>query len=154
MPENNIQLSHDELSSLHKEIDLIQNCITRMAQNSFMIRGWAISIVVITWAIIGIVESWGSIALILLLLPILMFWYLDAFFLMTERRYRDMYKSILEKRLKDKNFENMYDLNPNNFKNGFMDLPKCMISKTLWPFYLSLIVVVVVAITLQFLLCI
>ena len=45
-------------------------------------------------------------------------------------------------------------INPNNFKNGFMDLPKCMISKTLWPFYLSLIVVVVVAITLQFLLCI
>ena len=153
MPENNIQLSHDELSSLHKEIDLIQNCITRMAQNSFMIRGWAISIVVITWAIIGIVESWGSIALILLLLPILMFWYLDAFFLMTERRYRDMYKSVLEKRL-NKNFENLYDLDSKSFRKGNLDLPKCIFSKTLWPFYLSLIVVVVVAIILQLLLCI
>ena len=28
------------IEEIHKEIDLIQSCITRMAQNSFMIKGW------------------------------------------------------------------------------------------------------------------
>ena len=29
----------DNDEKLHKELDLIQNCITRMANNSFMIKG-------------------------------------------------------------------------------------------------------------------
>lgn len=28
---------------LFKEIDLIQNCIERMAKNSFMIKGWSLT---------------------------------------------------------------------------------------------------------------
>ena len=28
---------------LEKEIDLIQNCITRMGQNSFSVKGWLIA---------------------------------------------------------------------------------------------------------------
>ena len=32
------------IEEIHKEIDLIQSCITRMAQNSFMIKGWFVSI--------------------------------------------------------------------------------------------------------------
>ena len=31
---------------IHKEIDLIQSIINRMAQNSFMLKGWAITIFV------------------------------------------------------------------------------------------------------------
>ena len=29
---------------LFKEIDLIQGCINRMAQNSFMLKGWAVTL--------------------------------------------------------------------------------------------------------------
>ena len=29
---------------LFKEIDLIQGCINRMANNSFLIKGWALSV--------------------------------------------------------------------------------------------------------------
>ena len=31
------------IEEIHKEIDLLQSCITRMAQNSFMIKGWFVS---------------------------------------------------------------------------------------------------------------
>ena len=34
-------------SSLHKEIDLIQNCINRMANNSFILKGWVVSILAV-----------------------------------------------------------------------------------------------------------
>ena len=33
-----------KIEEIHKEIDLIQACITRMAQNSFKIKGWFVSI--------------------------------------------------------------------------------------------------------------
>lgn len=34
-------MSNEEL---FKEIDLIQGCINRMANNSFLIKGWALSV--------------------------------------------------------------------------------------------------------------
>lgn len=34
---------------LVKEIDLIQSCINRMAQNSFIIKGWTISLKLYRW---------------------------------------------------------------------------------------------------------
>ena len=37
---------------LLKEIDLIQACINRMAQNSFMIKGWTISLVAVVLALL------------------------------------------------------------------------------------------------------
>ncbi len=36
---------------LHKEIDLIQSCIARMANNSFYVKGWALSIVAVVLAL-------------------------------------------------------------------------------------------------------
>ena len=36
---------------VHKEIDLIQACIARMASNSFLLKGWAISIVAVVLAL-------------------------------------------------------------------------------------------------------
>ena len=37
---------------LLKEIDLLQGCITRMAQNSFIIKGWTLTIVVAVVALL------------------------------------------------------------------------------------------------------
>lgn len=39
---------------LHKEIDLIQACITRMASNSFLLKGWAVSIIAVILALSGL----------------------------------------------------------------------------------------------------
>lgn len=46
--------NEDEVSieEIHKEIDLIQSCITRMAQNSFMIKGWFVSIYAVILALL------------------------------------------------------------------------------------------------------
>ena len=37
---------------MDKEIDLIQGCISRMAQNSFIIKGWAITLVAVALALL------------------------------------------------------------------------------------------------------
>jgi len=40
---NTVEAQHTD--TLMKEIDLVQNCISRMAQYSFIVKGWTISMV-------------------------------------------------------------------------------------------------------------
>ena len=129
---------------LHKEIDLIQACIARMAHNSFLIKGWAISIVAIVLVLAdkaGNPAIWSSI----LLIPLISFWYLDAFFLRPERIYRKMYLWVLENRKNDDD-EMLYDLNPKRFKEQVDSRLRVMWSETLFWFYgiPALIVVVII----------
>lgn len=37
---------------LEKEIDLLQSCINRMAHNSFMVKGWMISLIAVIIALL------------------------------------------------------------------------------------------------------
>lgn len=99
---------------LHKEIDLIQACITRMAHNSFLIKGWTVSIVAVVLALAK--EDVHPVALsAILLIPLLSFWYLDAFFLYTEKLYRKLYEWVIAERL-NSNTDKMYDLRSHRFK--------------------------------------
>ena len=73
-----------KIEEIHKEIDLIQSCITRMAQNSFMIKGWLISIYAVILALLP--EKVNLFLLCIILIAInITFWYLDGFFLRTEK---------------------------------------------------------------------
>jgi hypothetical protein len=78
-----------------KEIDIVQDIIKRMAFNSFMIKGWAITLVVVT-LLLKRAEYQVWIAFI----PLLVFWFLDAYFLWQERMYRKLYEWIIKNRLK------------------------------------------------------
>ena len=40
-----------EKDILHKEIDLIQGVITRMANNSFLLKGWIVSLIAVLLAL-------------------------------------------------------------------------------------------------------
>ena len=135
----------EDVTTLHKELDLIQDCISRMARNSFMLKGWAITVVVITWAIIG-TENWGSLSILLLLVPTIMFWSLDAFFLLTEKRYRKLYEWVISERLEKKSNAYLYNLNPLRFKEAAGPGWKCFLSKTLLPFYGALVLIIIGAV--------
>ena len=76
----------------HKEIDLIQSCINRMAQNSFQVKGWTVALFAVILALLPEkVESTNKFFLGIVMLAIsIMFWYLDSFFLAAERNYRKM----------------------------------------------------------------
>jgi len=97
------------IEEIHKEIDLIQSCITRMAQNSFMIKGWFVSIYAVILALLP--EKINLLLLCIALTAVnLIFWYLDGFFLRTEKVYRKIYDWVLEMRPQN-NRELMYQLN-------------------------------------------
>ena len=108
-------MNKTDKENLHKEIDLIQECIKRMASNSFLLKGWTISLVAVVLALSEKNVSPYFLGLVILV-PLMSFWYLDAFFLYTEKLYRKMYEWVIAERPKSNN-NKMYDLNPHRFKN-------------------------------------
>lgn len=130
-------------NNLHKEIDLIQNCISRMARNSFMLKGWAISLLAVVIALTA--DRLNPLFLFCsVFIPLLCFWYLDAFFLRTEKMYRKMYEWVLKER-KEGRTDFQYDLEPSRFKNQVDTHCRVMFSKTLRVFYgIPLLVVLLV----------
>ena len=142
-------MSDKNIEIIHKEIDLIQNCINRMAQNSFFIKGWAITVVTVVLALME--ENIEPIYLcLILLIPLLAFWYLDAFFLQMEKMYRKMYEWVLESR-RTEDFNQLYDLNPHRFKEQVDSRCKVMRSVTLRVFYGIPLVIVVMILVYQIL---
>ncbi len=130
-------------NNLHKEIDLIQNCISRMARNSFMLKGWAISLLAVVIALTA--DRLNPLFLFCsVFIPLLCFWYLDAFFLRTEKMYRKMYEWVLKER-KEGRTDFQYDLEPSRFKNQVDTHCRVMFSTTLKVFYgIPLLVVLLV----------
>lgn len=124
-------------SAFHKELDLIQSVISRMAQNSFLVKGWGISLVAIILALTQGKEFDGSNSIIVLILVgilIFSFWFLDAYFLQLERRYRKHYEWVIQNR--DLPGRLLYDLKLK--KEYFLKkdaIPNIMISISLLPFY-------------------
>jgi len=150
-------MNNTDKDNLHKEIDLIQECIKRMASNSFLLKGWTISLVAIVLALSEKNVNPYFLGLAVLV-PLISFWYLDAFFLYTEKLYRKMYEWVIAERPKS-NDEKMYDLNPHRFKDqlkvkGSDRLESewtVMWSKTLRCFYAIPAVLVVLILVVLFL---
>ena len=78
-----------------KHLDLLQGAISRMASNSFLLKGWSVTLAT---ALFGLAakESKPNLAL-LALLPILVFWGLDAYYLGYERRFRALFNAAVAK---------------------------------------------------------
>lgn len=142
----NMENDKIEIQEIHKEIDLIQSCITRMAQNSFMVKGWFVSLYAVILALLP--EKVNIFLLCAALVAInIIFWYLDGFFLRTEKVYRKIYDWVLEVRPKN-NRELLYQLNPYAFKgriNETESVWKVMWSKTLrWYYFIPLLFVTII----------
>ena len=97
---------------LHKELDLIQSVITRMAQNSFYMKGWCMTLVA---AIFSLSEKVGTVNDVAMPLAIMsaFFWVLDTNYLILEKKYRGLYALVLKRRLVDDDYVNLYSLDYN-----------------------------------------
>lgn len=113
---------------LLKEIEIIQDIIKRMAFNSFLIKGWAVTLVVVSLLLKGTDRQ-----ILIAFIPLLVFWFLDAYFLWQERMYRKLYDWVRNNRLKTDEF--LFDMNAYRFKNDVQSRLKIMFSITLGWFY-------------------
>ena len=75
-----------------KHLEFIQLATNRMASNSFILKGWNITLIVGLFALS--LKDLSSTYLYLAILPAFVFWSLDSYYLRQERLFRKLYDFI------------------------------------------------------------
>lgn len=75
-----------------KHLEFIQHVVSRLAGNSFLMKGWAVTLIVGLFALAAkdARQSYVAIAII----PSVFFWGLDAYYLWQERLFRALYDEV------------------------------------------------------------
>lgn len=118
-----------------KYLEMIEGVIERMGNNSFQLKGWAVTLV----ALVGALAAQGSDKRFFLLafIPLFAFWFLDSFYLQMERKYKVLYKRVSVKAESDIDFNmDTRDLIYTEDEANRICFCSCLFSKTEWPFYL------------------
>lgn len=112
-----------------KHLEFVQSVITRLANNSFLMKGWALTV---AGALFGFAAKGTDWKLALVgLMPVVAFWGLDAYFLRQERLYRILYDHV---RRSDVDIE-PFAMGVNRYSSEAPSWGRTLISRTLWPFY-------------------
>lgn len=112
-----------------KHLEMIQGIISRMAGNSFLLKGWAVTL---TAALLALyTRNINQSIMWLLPAPLIIFWSLDAYYLSQEKCYRDLYNEV---RLK-KNNEIDFSMKHNHLQNDKNGWLIAFLSPTLFLFY-------------------
>lgn len=112
-----------------KHLEFIQNVITRMNSNSFIIKGWCITLVSALFALAANNSNSKFVLITYVVIPV--FWFLDGFFIATERKYRDLYKDVSKKTDSEIDF----NMDTEIFAKGNRTWLTGIFSKTLILFY-------------------
>lgn len=130
-----------------KHLEFIQNIIVRMSKNSFSLKGWAVTLVSGLFMVGSIIGS-NMLACLIVLLPTIVFWILDSYYLLQERRYRALYDKI--RTLHESQIDFNLNANTVEFKGGKNSLKSCLFSKSEIWFYLTLGIISVAVILLVY----
>jgi hypothetical protein len=75
-------------------LEAIQRVIDRLSNISFILKGWAVSLVAGLMALAASGSNQGFV--LIAYIPIVVFWFLDAYFLMMERQYRQFFEENMD----------------------------------------------------------
>lgn len=117
------------MESKHKHLEFIQTVINRMASHSFLIKGWAITLVV------GLFALLDKKYIVIAFLPVIVFWALDGYFLSRERKFRYLYDEVRERDEEKIDFS----MDVSKFKGWQTNWVCSIFSKTILFFYISLV---------------
>ena len=118
-------------------LEMIQAVITRMAGNSFALKGWAVTLVAGLFALSG--KDANQFYYLVTYIPIVVFWYLDAYYLCQERMYRNLYEKV--RKLDEDKSDFSMNAAAKEFQTDKTTVSNCFLSKTILGFYLPLAVV-------------
>ena len=128
-----------------KHLEFIEGTISRMNQCSFNLKGWAVGL---TSALIGFFASnlsslafpiWIYTAIIII--PIVIFWTLDSFYLQQERKFRDLYNDVAH--LHPARSIRAFDMSLSRYKGNRCSYIENFFSKTEFGFYGFIILLII-----------
>lgn len=121
----------NELKIAH--LEFIQNVITRMGNNSFLIKGWIVSIVVALFALSDQDSDQSFIVVAYCSVPT--FWLLNGYFLSQERKFRDLYNAV--RVLPENQID--FNMDTSNFDTKKNSVFASMFSISVFPIYFMLL---------------
>jgi len=80
------------LDNKRKHLEMLQGVITRMATNSFQLKGWSVVLVSALFALAA--GDSQRLFVYLAYFPAIAFWVLDGYFLRQERLFRKLYDRV------------------------------------------------------------
>ncbi|MFJ7724598.1 hypothetical protein ACIQXV_00405 [Neobacillus sp. NPDC097160] len=123
-----------------KHLEFIQGVINRMGQNSFLLKGWAVTLVAGLFVFANTQDMdyrYISIALI----PTIFFWLLDGYFLWQEKLFRKLYDHV---RKKGEGVVIDFSMNVKPFQPVTSSWISICFSTTLSLFYLPIIAIIII----------
>lgn len=127
-----------------KHLEMLQQIITRMASNSFLVKGWSVTllsaILVLTAKDKVYVMAWVAVV------PVAAFWLLDGYFLRQERLFRKLYDHY---RNQPQDTPTDFGMDTSTVANEVGAWGKVMLSKTLVVFHGGLATVLAVILLLS-----
>lgn len=123
-----------------KHLEFIQGVINRMAGNSFVLKGWCVTLVSALFALAS--QDSHTEFIVLAFFPAIMFWILDAYFLRQERLFRKKYDEVRGQTETEINFS----MNTLPFTNQVDSWIRTAFSWTLFIFYGTIILAIVIVI--------
>lgn len=112
-----------------KHLEFIQLTITRMNVNSFLLKGWTVTLVSALFVLSGKDANINYVLISYIVIPV--FWILDGFYIGVERQYRELYNDVAKKKEIDIDF----DMNAKKFAKGNKSWLGGIFSMTLLIFY-------------------
>ncbi len=124
-------------------IGLLQTNINRMAANSANCKTWLIGIITALTAMQFVSEKKPFIFLAAII-PLLIFYFLDSFYLGLEKRFILLEKKFIGLLKSNMDFDkDIYVLSPRNMGSDLKYTWKGMKSYSTWPFYFALLIIVI-----------
>ncbi|UTE72814.1 hypothetical protein M1I95_21735 [Rossellomorea marisflavi] len=124
-----------------RHLEMIQNVISRMASNSFLLKGWTVTLVVGLLAFANIKEM-DSNFMFLALIPAAIFWFLDGYFIHQSWLYVELYNHVTKTRNEDIDFS----LDAKPYEDLAGSHVEGIFSHTLLIFYVPTLAVIIIAI--------
>ncbi len=128
--------------SVQSYLTILQGVITRMASNSASAKSWCVALVS---AIVVIIADKGNPAYVwIALVPIVLFCFLDAYYLGLERLFRDVYNGFIRKlHGGTATIEDVFIIAPGGIGAVLRSAAAATLSLSVWPFYGLLVVMLV-----------
>ena len=118
-----------------QHLQMIQGIINRMASNSFMLKGWAVTLIAGIFALAS--KDSDRSYFIIAYIPVLVFWGLDSYYLHQERLYRALYNKM--RQTDEESIDFSLTATVEEFGDNNNTICSCIKSKTESYFYLSLV---------------
>jgi hypothetical protein len=129
----------EDSQAVQAHLTITQSIISRMSTNSASCKAWCLTLVS---AIIVVVSDKDKAPLVLIaLIPIALFLALDTYYLALERMFIGSYNAFIKKLHRGKvDAEDLFAVSP--LGNIYKQMLKALVSFSIWPFYLTLVVMV------------